>query len=124
MALYTPSSTPSYSAAEKLKYGLPPIKSIDAVSANTDGDPVYVEPYRHHSYHVSGDGTASGVFNIYATNGEEPNDYKLVASYGIAPGGTNERGLMYSDDWYFRYAKTTISSYSAGTFTVIERHGP
>lgn len=117
-------ATPSYSAAEKLKYGLPCQKSIDGVTANTDGSTVYTEPYRFHSYHVSGSASASGTFNIYGTNGEEDSDYKLIASYGIAPGGSNARGLMYSDDWYFKYAKATISNYSAGTFTVIERHGP
>ena len=54
-------ATPSYSAAEKLKYGLPVQKTIDAASANIEGAAIYVEPYRFHSYHVSGDGSlASG----------------------------------------------------------------
>tara|TARA_R110000824_G_scaffold67527_3_gene174982 strand:+ start:484 stop:840 length:357 start_codon:yes stop_codon:yes gene_type:complete len=117
-------ATPSYSAAEKLKYGLPVQKTIDAAVANTEGAPIYVEPYRFHSYHVSGNSLASGTFNIYGSNGTEDSDYKLIASYGVAPGGTNARGLMYSDDWYFKYAKATISNYSAGEFTILERHGP
>lgn len=117
-------ATPSYSAAEKLKYGLPVQKTIDAAVANTEGASIYVEPYRFHSYHVSGNSLASGTFNIYGSNGDEDSDYKLIASYGVSPGGTNARGLMYSDDWYFKYAKTTISNYSDGIFTVLERHGP
>jgi hypothetical protein len=116
-------ATPSYSAAEKLKYGLPVQKTIDAASANTEGAAIYVEPYRFHSYHVSGNGASSGSFNIYGTNGDIDGDYKLIASYGIT-NVTNVRGLMYSDDWYFKYAKATISNYSAGEFTILERHGP
>lgn len=120
--------TPSYSAAEKLKYGLPPIKTIDNVSANANGEIIYVEPYRFHSYHVSGTTDASGYFNIYATNGEkdQADGYKLVARYGMTDAGAtlNQGGLMYSDDWYFKYAKTVIDGYAAGTITVIERHGP
>ena len=118
-------STPSYSAAEKLKYGLPPIKTISNVGLSATGEAIYVEPYRFHSYHVSGAFFSSGYFNIYATNGQQNEDdgYKLVARYGIAPGGTNAEGLMYSDDWYFRYSKTVID-WEAGAFTVIEKHGP
>ena len=118
-------ATPSYSAAEKLKYGLPVQKTIDAAGGDIEGDAIYVEPYRFHSYHVSGDSLASGNFNIYGTNGAEDGDYKLIASYGVAPGGTNARGLMYSDSWYFKYAKATISNHDGlGVFTVLERHGP
>lgn len=116
---------PSFSAAERLIYGLPAQVTIDSQTQGCSGTKMNVGPYKRHSYQVSGTNSAVGKFNIYASNDSAAplDDYQLIAQYSISP-SSNVGGLMYSDEFLFDYAYSAIAPYTGGTFTVIEKHSP
>jgi len=116
---------PSYSAAERLIYGLPPQKTIDAAGAVTSGAKQSIGPYTRHSYQVTSNASAVGKFNIYGCNdtGTALIDYQLIAQYSISP-ATNPGGLLYSDEFLFEYAYCSINPWTGGVFDVVEKHSP
>ena len=105
-----------------LSYGLPPVISLNTVSDNASGASVYTGPYKHHSYQVSGNDSSNAKFKVYATNqpNQEQENYHIIAEYDV----TNGSRVTYSDEWMFDSAYAAITNYSAGTFTITEKHSP
>lgn len=113
------------------------LKCIDAEtggSLTSFSEAFYSANFTVHSYQViisSIDASTNLTFEIQCTNDdggqefdhkEDATNWQTIASYNIT-NSTNQKGIMYSDVWNFKYSRCKISgAIPNATISVIEKH--